>query len=45
MTHGVWPDLPYDAWKDTYQTLHLWTQIVGKVKLDLSEPEQNHWWH
>lgn len=40
----TWPELPLAAWRDTYQTLHLWTQIVGKVKLDLSEP-QNHWWH
>jgi hypothetical protein len=39
-----WPALPYQAWKDTCETLHLWTQIVGKVKLALS-PEENHWWH
>ena len=29
----AWPELPYAAWKDTYATLHLWTQIVGKVRL------------
>jgi hypothetical protein len=40
----IWPALPYEAWKDTYETLHLWTQIVGKVRLELS-PFQNHWWH
>jgi hypothetical protein len=39
-----WPALPYEAWRDTYQTLHLWTQIVGKVRLALS-PFRNHWWH
>jgi len=39
-----WPALPYEAWKDTCQTLHLWTQIVGKVRMELS-PFLNHWWH
>ena len=29
----IWPELPYEAWKDTYATLHLWTQIVGKIRL------------
>ena len=34
-THDAsgWPELSYAAWKDTYATLHLWTQIVGKVRL------------
>ena len=41
---GPWPALPYEAWKDTCETLHLWTQVVGKVKLALNPPE-NHWWH
>jgi Family of unknown function (DUF5996) len=36
--------LPYEEWRDTYQTLHLWTQIVGKVRMELS-PFLNHWWH
>lgn len=40
----AWPDLPLEAWKDTYATLHLWTQIVGKIRLRLSPPV-NHWWH
>jgi hypothetical protein len=40
----LWPSLPYDAWKETLDTLHLWTQIVGKVRLELS-PFLNHWWH
>jgi hypothetical protein len=36
-----WPALPYAAWLETYQTLHLWTQIVGKVRLSLT-PWLNH---
>jgi hypothetical protein len=40
----LWPALPYEAWRDTCQTLHLWTQVVGKVRLELS-PFLNHWWH
>jgi hypothetical protein len=39
-----WPDLPYAAWKDTRNTLHLWTQVVGKVRLALT-PWLNHSWH
>ena len=38
-----WPALPYAAWKDTCSTLHMWTQIVGKVRLALS-PYLNQWW-
>ncbi len=38
-----WPELPLQAWQDTYATLHMWTQIVGKVRLALS-PRVNHWW-
>src|SRR6202049_2725547 len=36
-------ELTLNAWKDTYATLHMWTQIVGKVRLALS-PRINHWW-
>ena len=39
-----WPELPYAAWKHTRDTLHLWTQIVGKVRLSLT-PWLNHSWH
>lgn len=39
-----WPALRYDEWSDTLRTLHLWTQIVGKVRLKL-EPRTNHWWN
>ncbi len=38
-----WPALPLAEWKDTYATLHMWMQIVGKVRLALS-PNVNHWW-
>jgi hypothetical protein len=40
----VWPALPLAEWSDTCDTLHLWTQMAGKVKLALS-PFQNHYWH
>jgi hypothetical protein len=39
----AWPPLPLDAWRDTYATLHMWTQIVGKTRLALAPPV-NHWW-
>ncbi|YAF99084.1 MAG: DUF5996 family protein (plasmid) [Nodularia sp. CChRGM 3473] len=39
----VWPSLPLAAWQDTYATLHLWTQIIGKIRLALA-PKLNHWW-
>src|ERR1700731_3042243 len=38
-----WPALPLEVWQDTYATLHMWTQIIGKVRLALS-PRVNHWW-
>jgi hypothetical protein len=40
---SAWPALPLAAWKDTYATLHMITQVVGKVRLALSPPV-NHWW-
>lgn len=39
-----WPALAYDDWADTAATLHMWTQIVGKVRMTLTPP-MNHWWH
>ena len=42
--HDAWPDLPYAAWKETCATLHLWTQIVGKIRLART-PWLNHSWH
>ncbi len=40
----LWPALPLEEWEDTYHTLHMWTQMVGKVRLGLA-PLQNHWWN
>jgi len=42
--HHAWPDLPYHAWKETCATLHLWTQIAGKIRLART-PWLNHSWH
>lgn len=39
-----WPDLPFSAWAATCDTLHLWTQVAGKVCLELT-PLINHWWN
>src|SRR4051794_7189126 len=44
MTKDTWPPLPLDAWADTYETLHMWTQVVGKVCLALTPPV-NHFWN
>jgi hypothetical protein len=44
MTTSPWPALPLAEWKDTYHTLHMWTQIVGKIRLTLT-PLVNHWWN
>jgi hypothetical protein len=41
---AAWPELPTASWRDTYATLQLWTQIVGKIRLTLS-PWLNHSWH
>lgn len=40
----AWPGLDLAEWADTYATVHLWTQMLGKTRLALSPPE-NHWWH
>ena len=40
----AWPSLPLEAWSDTCATLHMWTQIVGKIRLAQS-PWINHSWH
>jgi len=39
-----WPELPLSEWEDTRDSLLLWTQVVGKVRMAL-EPRLNHWWH
>jgi hypothetical protein len=43
MTEELWPPLPYEAWKDTYATLHMWSQVVGKVTLALAPPLNHSW--
>lgn len=40
----VWPSLPLETWQDTYATLHMWTQIVGKIRA-AQTPWLNHSWH
>jgi hypothetical protein len=44
MKKDIWPELPYEQAKDTYETIHMWTQIVGKIKL-AKLPWLNHSWH
>jgi hypothetical protein len=39
-----WPALPLEEWESTYRTLHMWTQIVGKIRLALT-PLENHYWN
>ncbi|WP_236656823.1 DUF5996 family protein [Acidisarcina polymorpha] len=41
---GPWPALEWSQWKDTAETLHMWMQIVGKTRLELTST-QNHWWN
>jgi hypothetical protein len=43
VSEDLWPALPYDAWKETYVTLHMWSQVVGKVAL-AQAPPLNHSW-
>jgi hypothetical protein len=43
MSQGVWPALSHDKWKDTYATLHMWTQVVGKVALAQAPPINHSW--
>ena len=44
MATNSWPSLPLGEWADTYATLHMWTQVVGKIRLALT-PLVNHWWN
>jgi hypothetical protein len=41
---GAWPGLLVKEWQDTYATLHMWTQIAGKIRLSQT-PLENHWWN
>jgi hypothetical protein len=43
MSGERWPALPYDGWKDTYTTLHMWTQVVGKIALAQAPPINHSW--
>ena len=43
MMSELWPALPHDAWKDTYATLHMWSQVVGKVALAQATPLNHSW--
>src|ERR1051325_1100567 len=42
--NDAWPALPLEQWEDTRATLHMWTQTVGKVRLEQT-PLVNHWWN
>jgi hypothetical protein len=44
MHDHLWPALPLNEWESTYATLHMWTQIIGKIRLNLT-PLINHWWN
>jgi hypothetical protein len=43
-TEARWPKLPWREWSPTISTLHMWTQVVGKIRMALAPP-LNHWWH
>lgn len=44
MKTEIFPPLPLEEWRDSKQTLHLYAQIVGKIRMELT-PHQSHWWH
>lgn len=44
MSSIEWPELDFDQWESTCDTLHMWTQIAGKTRMELAPP-QNQWWH
>jgi len=44
MSNHTWPQLVLEEWQDTLATLHMWTQIVGKIRLEQT-PLVNHWWN
>ncbi len=44
MTNNTWPALILEEWQDTLATVHMWAQIVGKIRLELT-PLVNHWWN
>jgi hypothetical protein len=44
MTNNPWPALVLEEWQDTLETVHMWTQIIGKIRL-AQTPVINHWWN
>ncbi|GAB2601851.1 DUF5996 family protein [Kocuria himachalensis] len=44
MTHVAFPEMPYESWRDTLDTVHRFAQVVGKVRL-AAAPRRNHWWN
>lgn len=44
MPNATWPELKFSEWQDTLATLHMWTQVIGKIRLELT-PLVNHWWN
>src|ERR1700689_982601 len=44
LTDRDWPALPLAEWEPTYRTLHMWSQVVGKIRLELA-PLENHFWN
>ncbi|MFN2578562.1 MAG: DUF5996 family protein [Pyrinomonadaceae bacterium] len=44
MPNNIWPELILEEWQDTLATVHMWTQIVGKIRMKLT-PLVNHWWN
>jgi hypothetical protein len=44
MTNDSWPELKFSDWQATYATLHMWTQVIGKIRLKQT-PLVNHWWN
>ena len=44
MQSNLWPSLPLKEWQDTYATLHMWTQVIGKIRM-AQTPLINHWWN
>ena len=44
MTNNSWPALRFEEWQDTFATLHMWTQVVGKIRM-AQTPLVNHWWN
>ena len=44
MSNNTWPELILEEWQDTLATVHMWTQIVGKIRMETT-PLVNHWWN